>query len=128
MPDADAVRSTIDSYLALFSAREREAWLDLFADEATMEDPVGTPLKRGREEIGAFFDQSHGSADSVELIADGPAVVIGSEAAFAFRVRPVLGGSPFELRAVDVMTFDDEARIVSQRAFVDFAMLAPMEA
>lgn len=127
MPDADAVRSTIDRYLTLFSAREREAWLDLFAEGATMEDPVGTPLKTGREEIGAFFDQSHGSADSVELVADGPPVVIGSEAAFRFRVRPVLGGAPFELSAIDVMTFDDEARILTQRAFVDFAMLAPME-
>lgn len=127
MPDADAVRSTISQYLALFSAGEREAWLDLWADGATMEDPVGTPVKVGRDEIGSFYDQGHGSADAIELRPDGQPLVIGAEASFAFQVRPTLGGTTFAMRAIDVMTFDEDARITSQRAFVDFSMLAPAE-
>ncbi len=125
MPDADAVRATIDRYLSLFSAGERVAWLDLFAEGATMEDPVGSPIRTGREEIGAFFDQGHGAADSVELRPNGPAIVVGDQAAFAFDVRPVVGGAAMVMPAIDVMTFDDDARITSQRAFVDFAMLGP---
>ena len=127
MPDASAIRSTIEHYLARFSAGDREGWLDQFADGATLEDPVGSPVRTGREEIGAFYDESVGAADSVELVANGPSIVLGNQASFAFNVRPTLGGTVFQLPAIDVMTFDDDAKITSQRAFVDFAMLAPVE-
>ena len=127
MPDADVIRTTIDEYLARFSAGDREGWLDLWADGATMEDPVGTPVRTGREEIGAFWDQGRAAADSVELRPAGPAIVIGNEAAFPFEVRPTLGGATMVLPAIDVMTFDEEGRVTSQRAFVDFAMLRPAD-
>jgi steroid delta-isomerase len=125
MPDADAIRATIDSYVKLFSAGDREAWLDLFADGATMEDPVGTPLKTTREEIGDFYDSGRKAADSVELRPTAPPIVVGDQAAFAFDVRPSLGGNTLVIPAIDVMTFDDDARITSQRAFVDFSMMRP---
>ena len=125
MPDADAIRTTIAEYLARFSAGDREGWLDLWADGATCEDPVGSPVRTGRDEIGAFWDEGRSAAESVELRAAGVPVVVGHEAAFAFDVRPVVGGTTFHLPAVDVMTFDDDARITSQRAFVDFSMMAP---
>lgn len=127
MPDPDAVRATIETYLARFTADDREGWLDLFADGATVEDPVGSPVRTGRDEIGAFWDQGHESADSVALIADGPSIVVGHQASFKFTVRPVLGGTAFTIPAIDVMTFDEDARITSQRAFVDFAMLTPAD-
>ena len=37
------------------------------------------------------------------------------------------GGTTFSVFAIDVMTFDDEARITSQRAFVDLTKLTPAE-
>jgi hypothetical protein len=37
-----------------------------------------------------------------------------------------LGESKLGLNAIDVMTFDDDGRISSQRAFVDFSKLAPL--
>lgn len=125
MPDAAAIRATIDQYLARFSAGDRDGWLALWADGATMEDPVGSPLRRGREEIGAFYDESTAAADSVELRPAGPVQVVGSEAAFVFEVRPVVGGVALSMPVIDVMTFDDDARITSQRAFVDFGLLTP---
>jgi steroid delta-isomerase len=125
VPDAAAIRTTIDEYLARFSAGDRDGWLALWADDATMEDPVGSPVRRGREEIGAFYDESTAPVDSVELRPVGPAQVVGNEAAFVFEVRPVVGGVTMAMPVIDVMTFDDDARITSQRAFVDFGLLAP---
>lgn len=127
MPDTDAIRTTIEAYVARFSAGDREGWLDLWAEDATMEDPVGSPVRRGRDEIGAMFDQSTELADSVELRLTGEPVVLGAEAAFTFDVRPVVGGTAMQLSAIDVMTFDDDARILSQRAFVDFSTMAPAD-
>jgi hypothetical protein len=37
-----------------------------------------------------------------------------------------VGDAKLGMNAIDVMTFDDEARITSQRAFVDFSKLAPL--
>ena len=125
MSDADAIRTTISEYLARFTANDREGWLALWADDATMEDPVGSPVRAGKDAIGEFFDQGHAAADAVELRPAGTPIVIGDQAAFHFEVRPTLGGAAFFLPCIDVMTFDDEARITSQRAFVDFAMMVP---
>lgn len=125
MPDADVIRTTITDYLARFSAGDREGWLDLWAEGATLEDPVGSPVRTGRQEIGTFWDEGRAAADSVELRATGDPVVIGNEAAFPFDARPVVGGATFRLPVIDVMTFDDEGRITSQRAFVDFSMMVP---
>ena len=49
------IRSTIDAYCSTFTAGDRAGWLDCWADDATMEDPVGTPVKSGKDEIGAFY-------------------------------------------------------------------------
>lgn len=122
---SDEIRSTIDDYCARFSAADREGWLALFADDATVEDPVGSPVRHGKGEIGAFFDESQAMPDSLELKLNGPAIIIGSQASFAFTIRVNLGGSMFTLQAIDVMTFDDAARIASQRAFVDHATMVP---
>jgi steroid delta-isomerase len=125
MPDADAIRTTISEYLARFTANDREGWLELWADDATMEDPVGSPLRTGKESIGEFWDHGHQAADSIELRPAEPPIVIGDQAAFTFEVRPTLGGAAFFLPCIDVMTFDEQARITSQRAFVDFSMMGP---
>jgi steroid Delta-isomerase len=122
------IRATIEEYCRAFSAADRDGWLALWSDEATMEDPVGSPLKRGKEEIGAFFDQSHEmAAEGVVLELTGEPVVCGDEAAFPMRAVVTLGGSKLTTPIVDVMRFDADARIVAQRAFVDLSNLTPLE-
>lgn len=125
MPTPDVIRATIAEYLARFNAGDRESWLDLFADGATVEDPVGSPVRTGRTEIGQFFDESTTLADSVELRAGGEPIVVGDQAAFPFYACPTLDGNRMRLPAIDIMTFDDDGKITSQRAFVDYAMLGP---
>jgi steroid Delta-isomerase len=126
MADAAAIEETIHRYWETFSAGDRDGWLALFADDATIEDPVGTPLREGKEAIGAFFDQGHGMTERITL--EGCTVqVCGSEAAFHMQVRPVMGGAEYVLDAIDVMTFDDDARITSMRAFFDPAKARPAQ-
>ena len=60
-------------------------------------------------------------------LIQGDPIVCGDQAAFRFEIRPVLGGTAFSVFAIDVMTFDADARITSQRAFVDLTKLAPAE-
>jgi steroid delta-isomerase len=125
--DQAAIRTTVQQYLARFSAGDREGWLALWSDDCTMEDPVGTPLKHGKDAIGAFYDEGQKAADSIELRPTDYLIVCGNQASFAMQVRPTLGGQTMVIPAIDVMTFDDDGRITSQRAFVDFTQLRPAD-
>jgi steroid delta-isomerase len=112
-----AIRETIEHYWAAFSAGDRAAWLALYAEDATVEDPVGSDVRVGHDGIGAFWDETRGLADSIELRSLGIVNVCGDEVAFAMEVRPTTGGMTFTMTAIDVMRFNDAGRIQTMRAF-----------
>jgi steroid Delta-isomerase len=117
----------VATYMARFSANDREGWLDLFADDAWIEDPVGTPRRTGRAEIGAFWDESHTVPEAIELVPLGILNVVGDEAAFTMQARATLGGQIFGIDIIDVMTFDEAGRITTMRAFFDPTALTPLD-
>jgi steroid delta-isomerase len=127
MPDESVIRETIGNYWKAFTAGDRDAWVALFTDDATVEDPVGTPVHRGKDAIGDFFESAHSLADSIELRSLDITAVCGDQAAFAMEIRPNLGGTTFVLEAIDVMTFADDGRITSQRAFWQQDRMRPAE-
>ena len=125
MADAETIRTTIDRYCAAFTD-DREGWLDLFADDATVEDPVGSGVHRGREAIGAFWDASHALADEIVLTSSRYVKVVNGEAAFAMDARMRSGDDVNGMSIIDVMTFDGAGRITSQRAYWDYGDLGPV--
>lgn len=127
MADADTLRKTIETYMAVFTANDREGWLDLFAEDAWIEDPVGTPRRTGREEIGAFWDESNAVPDSIELRPLGIITVIGNEGIFNMQARATLGGAVFGVDIIDLMTFDEAGKISTMRAFFDPTAMKPVE-
>ena len=127
MADESVIRETIESYWKAFTAGDRDAWVALFTDDATVEDPVGTPVHKGKEAIGKFFESANSLADSIELRSLGITAVCGDQAAFAMEIRPNIGGTVFVLEAIDVMTFADDGRITSQRAFWQQEKMRPAD-
>ena len=127
MADESVIRETIESYWKAFTAGDRDAWVALFTDDATVEDPVGTPVHQGKEAIGGFFESAHSLADSIELRSLDITAVCGDQAAFAMEIRPDIGGTMFVLEAIDVMTFADDGRITSQRAFWQQEKMRPAD-
>ncbi len=121
------IQTTIDTYIATFSATDREGWLALFADDATVEDPVGADVNVGRDAIGAFWDFVHELSPTITLLAAGPAGIANGEAAFPITILNDLGGTTMALDAIDVMTFTDDAKIASLRAYWDMALMHPYE-
>ena len=119
MPDAETIRDTVDRYTKLFSAGDRDGWLALWHEDATMEDPVGSDVRHGRDAIAAFWDAGAGAAGA-RLELTGPVrVPTANDAAFPMEVKVSLGDEEIVLPAIDVMTFDDDGLITSQRAFFD---------
>lgn len=125
MADAEAIRKTIHTYCERFGD-DREGWLELFADDATVEDPIGSDLTVGKEAIGAFWDATHGLADTITLTPSGYVKVAGNEAAFAMDARMDSADGANGMTIIDVMTFDDDAKITSQRAYWSFDDVGPV--
>ena len=117
----------MDAYCAAFTAGDQSAYVALFSEDAWIEDPVGTPTHHGHEGIGAFFAQSSGLADSIELRLTGPVRVAAGECAFPMQARPSIGGDTYCMDIIDVMTFDDDGRITTMRAFWDPAEMRPAD-
>jgi steroid delta-isomerase len=123
----DQIRSTIDRYVEVFSAGDRAGYLALFTDDATVEDPVGSDVAHGPDGIAAFWDGVRAMSPEIELQLTGAPRIAAGQAAFPMRAVTALGDAKMAVEIIDVMTFADDGRITSLRAFFDFAELAPYE-
>ncbi|BDH59400.1 nuclear transport factor 2 family protein [Tsukamurella sp. PLM1] len=114
---------------AAASGHRKQEWLDLFAADGVVEDPVGPsgfdPEGKGigREEIAAFYDKTIGIAESLEFLFDD-GFACGNEVAFTGRIRTVLGGHVIDAEGVFTYKVDEAGKIMALRAFweIDRAM------
>src|ERR1700752_2446460 len=116
MTDQTPIETTIRAYAAAWAARDREAWLRTFAADATQEDPVGDPVRRGHREIGGFWDRAMACYTSIEIVPR-EIFVVGREAAMVWTINGVTDGGAVSFEGVDVFRFDDAGLISSVRAF-----------
>lgn len=122
----EAILRTIERYQSTFSADDREGWLALFADDAVLEDPVGSTPDEGRAAIADFWDRVHARTERGTVrMTQGPAVC-GLEAAWAFELDVTLkGGRRSLVEIIDHGTFTEDGRIRSIRAFWSAATARP---
>lgn len=124
MPSPEQVQGAVDAYVAAYMANDRDAFLDAFADEGVIEDPVGTPAHAGRDARGAFWDTVHQLTERMTFDVKD-VVVCGSEAAMVFRIHAGTADAGIVLDAVDVFQVDDDGKISSMRAFWDMSRATP---
>ena len=113
MSDPEAIAATCSRYIELLAEGDVDGVVALYAEDATVEDPVGSEPNVGIVAIEAFYRGTIPD-EGVPATATGPVRVSGSEAAFPFEVRY---GDDFVLPIIDVMAFADYGKIVSMRAF-----------
>lgn len=110
-------------------AGDREGWLDLFAEDAIVQDPIGiSPLDpsgeghRGKEAIAKFYDEVIAGAEVCFEVEKSFAC--GDECAFVGRIvteRPGLPKTTVEL--VSVYRVREDGKLRSLRAYWDFDAL-----
>lgn len=109
---------------AAVQAKDKEAWLALFADDAVVQDPVGKSFldetgegHRGLEAIGAFFDNNIAPVESIRFeLHDSFAA--GDEVANVATIHMALpGGATSRCEGVFVYRVRDDGKLVSLRAF-----------
>lgn len=114
MPSADDYAKTAHRYVELIAKGKADDIADLFTDTATIEDPVGTDIRTGREAIHEFYAMIENLDRESELVT---LKVAGNEAAFLFRLTLTLGDKRSRIEGIDAMVFDDDAKITSMRAY-----------
>ena len=110
---ADHIRDVFQRYVDLVTRGDFEAVTLLYAENATVEDPVGSEPKRGRAAIREFYRASVGM---VHLELEGRVRIAGREGAAAMIARPTSAGG-MVIETLDTMTFDDAGCITSMRAY-----------
>lgn len=117
MASAEQIQQTVQRYVELVAAHQPEAVADLFAADATIEDPVGSELKSGRAAFVEFYSVIAGMEETAsELLWSR---VAGDTAVFEFRLRVATAGNGYEVQPIDIMTFGTDGKIATMRAVWD---------
>jgi steroid Delta-isomerase len=114
MPTPEDNAATVKRYLARAAQGNADAVVELYAEDATVEDPVGGEVHIGRKAIRGFYDNlptTGAEADVVTLRA------LGNEVAFFWALTIDLGEGRLRIEIISVMTFDDEGKIASMKAY-----------
>ncbi|PXX08781.1 nuclear transport factor 2 family protein [Mycolicibacterium moriokaense] len=110
MPSAEDITEAVNRYLETVSQGRPDDIAALYADDATIEDPVGSDVHIGQEAIRGFYKAVEGANATTEMVT---LRVLGSEAAYFWRL--MIGGMTIEI--ISVMTFNEDAKIASMKAY-----------
>jgi steroid delta-isomerase len=109
---AEHIRGVFERYCELLTSGDFEGLVALYAEDGTVEDPVGSPVHRGREAIRAFYKASAGS---VALELEGRPRLAANQGACAMLARPK--GASVVIESLDTMIFDGDGLIREMRAY-----------
>ncbi len=114
MPSAEDITKTVNRYLELVAAGRADDVVDLYADDATVEDPVGGEVHIGHQAIRGFY----GAIENVNAQTEVFTIrALGNEAAFHWTLTLDFGGSGMRIDIISVMTFNDDGKIASMKAY-----------
>ncbi|MCK0533643.1 nuclear transport factor 2 family protein [Sphingobium agri] len=115
MPDPVKMEAAVNAYVAAFEAGSADQVAALYAADATVEDPIGSPIHKGREAIRAFYAESMKTGAKLKL--EGPVRVAGDYAVFPFSVNLNYDGGHKRIDVIDTFRFNEANEVVEMRAF-----------
>lgn len=123
MPSTEQMIAAVHAYVDGFARGDAAAIGALFADDATLEDPVGTSIKRGKAEILEFYTGSMATGAKLELLGDPRCAA--DYVAFPFAVKLDWGGQRSTIEVIDTFRCDVNGKIIEMRAFWGLANMKP---
>jgi steroid Delta-isomerase len=132
MPELTATaRDLARASQAAVAAKDREAWLSLFAPDAVVQDPIGpSPLDpegaghRGPAAIAAFYDKVIAPSERITFEIER-SYLCGDEVADVGVIRTTLAGGRHVAVVRGVYTYrsNGEGKLAALRAFWEFDSL-----
>ncbi|MET3962980.1 steroid delta-isomerase [Marmoricola sp. OAE513] len=110
----EQAEATVRTYLGLVATGTADEIAALYAEDATLEDPVGSDPLHGRDAIRGFYATIESLKITTELLTIRTA---GGEAAFHFHISTDTGAGFAVMQPMEVMTFDEAGLITTMRAW-----------
>lgn len=110
------MKSALQAYVDAYNRNDLPALLALYSDDATVEDPYGTPAKVGKLAIEDFYRDAMLSGAVLRLSAPIRGSM-GDSAAMAFEAVINTPQGEMRVRVIDLMTFNEAGLITSMRAY-----------
>ncbi|MBK7951388.1 MAG: nuclear transport factor 2 family protein [Deltaproteobacteria bacterium] len=115
--DPETAEQLASAYLARHGATDLEGVVALFAEDASLEDPVGSRILRGRDAIRAFYRETHARNGPLVFERIGEVLVGGEELAFHVKARLASVTGAGGMDVIYVLRVEDAGRICSLRAW-----------
>jgi steroid delta-isomerase len=115
MPSPEQMEAAVHAYVEAFTKGDPAMAAAIFADDAVIEDPIGSEPKVGRAAILAFYTQSMATGATLHL--QGPVRVASGHAAFAMQVRLHWDGKDMAIDVIDTFAFDEAGKVKEMRAY-----------
>ncbi|MBV5244113.1 nuclear transport factor 2 family protein [Mycolicibacterium sp. PAM1] len=110
--EPDVLQGFVQRYLDTVVSGNADEVASLYAEDATLEDPVGGgEVHIGRQAIAGFYNNISGAEVKTELLSFRAG---GTEAAFLFAIT--VGGA-MRIEPIEVMTFNADGQITSMKAY-----------
>ena len=106
--------TTVTSYLDFAAAGRTDDIVNLYAEDGTVEDPVGGEVHIGREAIRGFYSLIPAGNNAAEMFT---LRALGQEAAFYWALTVDLGGNRVRIEIISTMTFNADGKIASMKAY-----------
>ena len=111
-------------------ARDKQAWLDTFADDAVVEDPIGPSHfdpegkgHRGKEAISEFWDKAIAPTDRIDFrFVDS--FRCGQEEANTGSIVITMNGHEVTTEGVFTYKANEDGKLVALRAFWELERVA----
>ena len=111
---ADKIDAAVDAYVELLNNGTAEQIADLYAPDATVEDPIGADIRNTREQLVEFYSVITGMDERTATLKWKK--VAGDTAVFEFTLVTKTSGLAFEITPVDIMVFNADGKVSSMRA------------
>lgn len=108
------IDAAVGAYIDLLTNGTAEQIADLFAADATVEDPIGADIRNTREQLVEFYSIITGMEEHVATL--NWKKIAGDTAVFEFTLVTGTSDMRFEITPIDIMVFDADGKISSMRA------------
>jgi len=111
----EEMSAVVHAYIEAFNQSDAQAALALYAPDAEVEDPVGTPAKKGHAAILEFYQ--HSMATGAKLSLEGSIRTVPGIAAWAFSAHLEYEGKKSRVEVIDLFHFAADGKIQKMQAF-----------
>jgi steroid delta-isomerase len=109
--DTAVLQKVVAQYIEAFDKADINIIQTMFAEDATVEDPVGTPVRKGLSAITEFYQGAFGAG--AKLTLNGKPRCAGNSVAFSFDV--LIGD--MKISPIDVFVLNESGKVVSMKAY-----------